>query len=64
MKNLQDEYKKDLKTTFDKLQKEYVTCNIPIGSYCADGLVAVGEILLGGYVLVKILGMASSKKGG
>jgi hypothetical protein len=64
MKALQDQYKNDLKTTFDKLQKEYVTCNMPIGSYCADGLIAVGEILIGGYVIVKLFGMASSKKGG
>jgi hypothetical protein len=54
MKAIQDEYKKDLKTTFDTLQKQYTVCNIPIGTYCADGLVTFGALLLGGYIIYKI----------
>jgi hypothetical protein len=54
IKTTQTAYTTDLKTTFDVLQKQYKPCNIPVGSYCADGLVTVGALLLGGYIIYKI----------
>jgi len=50
----QGEYKKDLKGAFEILQSQYKECNIAIGTFCADGLVMLGGLLLGGYIIYKI----------